>query len=95
MTAMKSEVVFSKYYHQKGAEKLSNYLENDKGYEALKIALTMKPEAITQMVKDSELRGRGGAGFPAGTKWGFIPKTEKPKYTELELLEQEFERLIK
>ena len=89
MTAMKSEIVFSKYYHQKGAEKISNYLENDKGYEALKIALDMKPEAITQMVKDSELRGRGGAGFPAGTKWGFIPKTEKPKYLVINADESE------
>ncbi len=41
----------------------------------------MKPEEITNIVKDSELRGRGGAGFPTGAKWGFVPKNvPKPTY---------------
>ena len=56
------------------------YLEGG-GYKAVEKALKMKPEEITQVVKDSELRGRGGAGFPTGAKWGFVPKNApKPTY---------------
>ena len=43
-------------------------------------ALAMEPPAITDLVKASGLRGRGGAGFPTGMKWGFIPKEVKQKY---------------
>ncbi len=51
------------------------------GYKTLAKALKMKPEEIIQEVKDSQLRGRGGAGFPTGIKWGFLPKnTDKPVY---------------
>ena len=47
----------------------------DGGYEMLKKALKMERSAITNEVKASGLRGRGGAGFPTGVKWGFIPPT--------------------
>ena len=51
------------------------------GYKAFRKALTMKPEAVTDEVKKSNLRGRGGACFPTGLKWTFMPKqTTKPKY---------------
>jgi len=51
------------------------------GYESLKKAMAMKPEEITAEVKASNLRGRGGAGFPTGVKWGFIRREDgKPHY---------------
>jgi NADH-quinone oxidoreductase subunit F len=51
------------------------------GYTALRSALRMDRDDVTQLVKDSELKGRGGAGFPTGNKWGFIPKGgDKPVY---------------
>ncbi len=46
------------------------------GYESLKKAIEMKPDELVGMVKDSGLRGRGGAGFPTGLKWTFLPKPE-------------------
>jgi NADH-quinone oxidoreductase subunit F len=56
--------------------------EKNGGYAAVKKAVKdMTPEEILKEVKDSNLRGRGGAGFPAGVKWGFVPKdVDKPKY---------------
>jgi len=51
------------------------------GYGALEKALGMAPDAVIEQVKDSGLRGRGGAGFPTGMKWGFIPQDNpNPKY---------------
>jgi NADH-quinone oxidoreductase subunit F len=50
------------------------------GYQALRKALQMSPEAIIEQVKLSGLRGRGGAAFPTGTKWGFMPKGVYPRY---------------
>ncbi|MBN9350168.1 MAG: NADH-quinone oxidoreductase subunit NuoF [Chitinophagaceae bacterium] len=53
------------------------------GYQGLRNALKMSPADVMQAVKDSKLRGRGGAGFPTGTKWSFVPMgpdTPTPKY---------------
>jgi NADH-quinone oxidoreductase subunit F len=55
--------------------------EKDGGYEDLRAAFRMAPEQIVNEVKTSSLRGRGGAGFPCGAKWGFIrPGGSKPVY---------------
>ena len=55
--------------------------EKTGGYKALPLALTSEPSVIVAEVKKSNIRGRGGAGFPAGVKWGFLPKdTGKPTY---------------
>ena len=55
--------------------------ETEGGYDQLKKAVGMEPGAITDEVKKAGLRGRGGAGFPAGVKWGFLPpNNDKPVY---------------
>jgi NADH-quinone oxidoreductase subunit F len=60
--------------------KIDKYERLD-GYAGLRKALTLPPADIIAMVKDSNLRGRGGAGFPTGMKWQFIPQDNpKPKY---------------
>jgi NADH-quinone oxidoreductase subunit F len=54
---------------------------DDGGYESARKAITtMSPDDVTSLVKDSGLRGRGGAGFPTGMKWSFVPKDVFPKY---------------
>ena len=61
-------------------ESINSYLA-DGGYKDLKKAMKMKPHEVTEQVKVSGLRGRGGAGFPTGIKWGFIPpNNKKPVY---------------
>lgn len=73
--------VLSKNFGLENLFKIDVYLEN-KGYASVKKALKeMKPDEILAEVKAANLRGRGGAGFPAGVKWGFVPKdSDKPKY---------------
>ena len=63
-----------------GAEAIDKYIELD-GYKAVQKAIEQGPEWIVNEMKASGLRGRGGAGFPTGMKWSFVPKvSEKPKY---------------
>ena len=63
-----------------GAANIEKYIELD-GYKAVQQAITEGPEWIINTMKASGLRGRGGAGFPTGMKWSFVPKvSEKPKY---------------
>jgi NADH-quinone oxidoreductase subunit F len=73
--------VISKRWGIADSQKLDVALQHG-GYKALEKALKqMNPEAIIDEVKKSSLRGRGGAGFPTGMKWSFVPKdSKKPKY---------------
>jgi len=73
--------VISKRFGIPNSRRIDVYLKNE-GYQALEKALKqMTPDQIIDEVKKSSLRGRGGAGFPAGMKWSFVPKdTSKPKY---------------
>lgn len=74
-----AEKVLTQHFGLKSFYKIDEYAKQE-GYKAVKKALRMKPEEILEEVKKANLRGRGGAGFPAGVKWGFVPKVDKPKY---------------
>ena len=68
------------YWDQPDSFTLEGY-RRDGGYRALPKALAMSPDEVIATVKESVLRGRGGAGFPTGVKWGFLPKDDsKPHY---------------
>ncbi len=74
------EPILTPHVNEPFGHTLDFYVEHG-GYQALRKALEMTPEAITDEVKRSGLRGRGGAGFPTGLKWSFVPKDNpKPKY---------------
>ena len=72
------EPVLTRNINRPGSEKIRTYLDNG-GYEAVRIALTKSPGELIDIVKRSGLRGRGGAGFPAGVKWGFMPPAFMPQ----------------
>ncbi|WP_028476980.1 NADH-quinone oxidoreductase subunit NuoF [Nocardia sp. CNY236] len=65
--------VLSAYWDDPRSWTLDAYVRHD-GYQALRTALQMPPDHVIQTVKDAGLRGRGGAGFPTGMKWSFIPQ---------------------
>jgi NADH-quinone oxidoreductase subunit F len=72
--------VLTRRFGLEDSQSLDTYLATD-GFQAFRRALEMKPEEIIEQVKISNLRGRGGAGFPTGLKWGFVPRNSpKPKY---------------
>ena len=74
------EPVLTARWGTDAADTIDGYTRSG-GYEALKKALDMSPQDVIEAVKGSGLRGRGGAGFPTGMKWEFIPKDgDKPVY---------------
>jgi NADH-quinone oxidoreductase subunit F len=73
-------VVLSRYFGDADARSYAGWVKRG-GYQAVRKALAMAPDAVTEEVKASGLRGRGGAGFPTGLKWSFMPKNSgKPHY---------------
>jgi NADH-quinone oxidoreductase subunit F len=72
--------VLTRRFGMQDSASIGTYLATG-GYQGLEKARSMKPEEIIEEVKISGLRGRGGAGFPTGMKWSFVPRTSpKPKY---------------
>lgn len=72
--------VLSAHWGEERSWKLAQY-ESAGGYQAARKALGMQPADIITLVKDAGLRGRGGAGFPTGMKWSFVPQDNpNPKY---------------
>ena len=71
--------LLTEFYHLDEFKNLSGYKKHG-GYVDLQKALKMQPQQIIDEVKASGLRGRGGAGFPTGMKWGFLPKNNEPRY---------------
>ncbi len=87
---MSFQKVFTKHTNDPNSHTLEFY-EKTGGYTWAKKAITeWDPDALIEEVKASNLRGRGGAGFPTGVKWGFVPKqTDKPKYLAVNADESE------
>lgn len=71
--------LLTEHYDKKEFQGLQGYRKLG-GYEMLKKAFDMKPKDIIEEVKASGLRGRGGAGFPTGVKWGFLPDNGEARY---------------
>ncbi|BBY48818.1 NADH-quinone oxidoreductase subunit F [Mycolicibacterium arabiense] len=85
--------VLSRYWDEPSSWTLESYRRHN-GYQGLGKALAMTPDEVIALVKESGLRGRGGAGFPTGQKWSFIPQGDdgpgaKPKYLVINADESE------
>ncbi len=79
MTVTNAPLIVSSRWEQADGHTIEGY-QRTGGYASLRKALGMDPAAVTDEVKAANLLGRGGAGFPAGTKWGFLPPNVLPRY---------------
>lgn len=73
------ELIVTKNVDIPGIDSLEVYRQHG-GYEALAKAFKYQPDELVEMIKQSGVRGRGGAGFPTGMKWSFLAKNDKPRY---------------
>jgi NADH-quinone oxidoreductase subunit F len=73
------ELIVTKNIDIPGIDSLEVYRQYG-GYEALAKAFKYQPDELVEMIKQSGVRGRGGAGFPTGMKWSFLAKNDKPRY---------------
>lgn len=80
--ARPTQKLFEPHFWKDSNRSVEYYTQNMDGYVAAKKVLAeMSPDQVIEEVKKANLRGRGGAGFPMGMKWSFIPKNvDKPKY---------------
>ena len=76
---MTSPLITTSRWNIEDGHTLDGYLKSG-GYEAIKKALEITPQEVHEEVKKASLLGRGGAGFPAGVKWGFLPENVWPRY---------------
>ena len=77
--ATKLTPVLSAHWDEDDSYTLEGYQRHG-GYKASAKALKMEPDDVINLVKESGLRGRGGAGFPTGTKWSFIPQGDNKEH---------------
>ncbi len=81
--------VLTRRFELPNSQSLDTYLASD-GFVAFRKAFEMGPEKVLEEMRASNLRGRGGAGFPTGMKWGFVPRNSpKPKYVVVNADESE------
>ena len=76
---MQESKLLSEHYHHDEYKTLEGYKKYD-GYKVLEKAFKMNKQDIITEVLNSGLRGRGGAGFPTGRKWSFLPDNGEPRY---------------
>ena len=82
-------ILLSRRFRLENSASIDTFLANE-GFAGFRKALAMSPDEIINEVKASNLRGRGGAGFPAGMKWSFVDrKSPKPRYVVVNADESE------